>query len=53
MPSARRSLTDMQIARLSLSGVNEKMRCAAHAVRGTFSLGEVRAEIKKWATKSA
>ena len=31
----QRSLSDMQIARLSLSGVNEKMRCAAHAVRAT------------------
>jgi hypothetical protein len=35
MPSGRRSLSDMQIARLIQIGVNIKTRCAAHIVWST------------------
>ena len=33
---AERSLSDMRIARLALSDVNDKMRCAAYAVSGSL-----------------
>jgi hypothetical protein len=33
----RRSLGDMRIAHLALFAVNEKMRCAAHAVSGNLT----------------